>query len=90
MVLSVDRASSRLLPMRIWSPLLSLACIAFVFSMCTSVCPVGVVCFSRIGVQSETPSPHRGARCLSSLSEKLSGWHWSRNCLLYYFAEVFS
>ena len=32
-VLSVDRASSKLLLMRFWSPLLSLACIAFVLSM---------------------------------------------------------
>ena len=47
------------------------------------MCPVGVVFFSRIGVHSEAPSPQRGARCLSSLSEKLSGWHWSRDCLLY-------
>ena len=67
MVLSVDIASSRLLLTRCWSPLLSLACIALVFSICTSVCPADVVCFSRIGVQSETPSPHRGARCFSSL-----------------------
>jgi len=72
-VLSVDIASSRLLLMRCWSPLLSLACIALVFSMFTSVCPADVVCFSRIGVQSETPSPHRGAKCYNSLSEKLSG-----------------
>jgi hypothetical protein len=89
MVLSVDRASSILLLMRFWSPLMSLACIAFVFSMWTYVCPVGVVCFSRIGVQSETPSPHRGARCLSSLSKKLSGWHWYRNRLLYSFCGRF-
>ncbi len=82
-VLSVDRASSRLLLIRFWSPLLSLACISFVFSMWTFVCLVGVVCFSRIGVQSEAPSFQRGARCLSSLSEKLGGWHWSRSCLLY-------
>ncbi len=32
-VMSVNRASSRLLLMRFWSPLLSLACIAFVLSM---------------------------------------------------------
>ena len=44
------------------------------------MCSIGVVCFSRIGVQSETPSPHRGASCLSNLFEKLSGWRWSRNC----------
>ena len=53
------------------------------------MCLVGVVCFYRIGVQSETPSSHRGARCLSSLSEKLSGWCWSRNCLLYFFRKFF-
>jgi hypothetical protein len=38
-VLSVDRASSRLLLTRWRSPLFILACIAFVFSMCTLVCP---------------------------------------------------
>ena len=75
MVLSVDIASSRLLLMRCRSPLLSLACIAFVFSMCTYVCPADVVCFSRIGVQSVTPSSHRGAMCFSSLSENLSVRH---------------
>jgi hypothetical protein len=53
------------------------------------VCLVGIVCFSRIGVQSETPSPQKGARCISSLSEKLSGWHWSRSCLLYSFCGSF-
>ncbi len=46
----VDMASSRLLLMRCWSPDLRLALIAFVLSMCTSVCLVGVMCFSRIGV----------------------------------------
>ena len=51
--------------------------------MCTSVGPADVSCFSRIGVQSETPSPHRGAKCFSSLSEKLSGWHWFRSYLSY-------
>ena len=84
-VLSVDIASSRLLMMRCWSTLLSLACIALVFSLCTSVFPAVVVCFSRIGVQFETPSPHRGATCFSSLSEKLSGRHWFSRCLSYSF-----
>ncbi len=46
----VDMASSRLLLMRCWSPHLKLALIAFVLSMCTSVCPLGVMCFSKIGV----------------------------------------
>ncbi len=49
------------------------------------MCPSGVLCFSRTCVQSKTPSPHRGARYLSSLTAKLSDWHWSRNCLLYPF-----
>jgi hypothetical protein len=53
--------------------------------MCASVCLAGVVCFSRIGVQSVTPSSHRGAKCLSSLSEKLSGRHWFLICLSYSF-----
>ena len=57
--------------------------------MCTYVCPAGVVCFSRIGVQSETPSSHRGTRCFSSLSEKLSGWHWFRSCISYSFVGRF-
>ena len=57
--------------------------------MCTSVCPADVVRFSRIGVQSETPSPHRGARCFSIISEKLSGWRWFRNCLSNYFGGRF-
>ena len=43
-------ASSRLVFMRCWSPHLRLAWIALVLSMMTSVCPVGVMCFSRIGV----------------------------------------
>ena len=51
--------------------------------MYTSVCPSDVVRFSRIGVQSETPSPHGGARCFSSLSHYLSGWQWFRICLVY-------
>jgi hypothetical protein len=53
--------------------------------MCTSVCPAGVVCFSRIGVKSLTPSSNRGAKCFSSLSEKLSGRHWFLICLSYSF-----
>ena len=51
--------------------------------------PADVVCFSRIGVQHETPSPHRGARCCSNLSEKLSGWHWFRSCFSYSFVGRF-
>ena len=57
--------------------------------MCTSVCPASVVCFSRIGVQSVTPSSHRGAKCFSSLSEKLSDRHWFLICLSYSFAGRF-
>ena len=53
--------------------------------MCTSVCPVGVMSFSRIGVQSVTPTFHSGAKCFSTLSEKLSGWHWALICLSYAF-----
>jgi hypothetical protein len=54
------------------------------------VCPSHVVCFSSIGVQSETPSSHRGARCFSNLSEKLSGWHyWFRISLSYSFGGMF-
>ncbi len=68
-------ASYRLLLMRCWSPHLRLAWIALVLSMRISVCPVGVMCFSRIGVQSVTPSSHNGARCFSNLSENLSGRH---------------
>jgi len=89
-VLGVNIASSRLLLMRCRSQLLSLACIALVSSMSNSACPTVVVCFSRIGVQSETPSPHRGAMCFSSLSEKLSGWHWFRRCLSYFLVVGFS
>ena len=57
--------------------------------MCTSVCPSGVVCFYRIGVQSVTPSSHRGAKCFSSLSDKLSGRHWVLMCLSYSFEGKF-
>ena len=57
--------------------------------MCTSVCPSGVVCFSRIGVQSVTPSSHRGVGRFSSLSEKSSGRHWFLICLSYYFGGMF-
>ena len=78
-------ASSRLLLMRCWSPHLRLACIAFVLIMCISVCPVCVVCFSRIGVHSVTPTSHSGAKCFSSLSENLSGRHWFLICLSYSF-----
>jgi len=68
-VLSVVSAVSRLSFGRCWSPLCSLACIAFAFSMYMLVCLSGVVCFYRIGVQSDTPSSHRGGRCLSILSK---------------------
>ena len=88
-VLSVDRARSRLLLMRCWSPLLSLACITCVFSMCTPPIPAGVVCFSRIGVQSVTPSSHNWARCFSNLSENLSGRHWFLICFSDYFRGRF-
>ena len=63
-VLSVDIASSMLLLMRCGSWLLSLACIALLFSMCTSMCLADVVCFSRIGVQSDTTSSHKGSDVL--------------------------
>ncbi len=53
------------------------------------MCHAGVVCFSRIGVQSVTPSSHRGAKCFSSLSEKLSGGHWFIICLSYSFGGRF-
>jgi hypothetical protein len=56
--------------------------------MCTSICPSGVVCFSRIGVQSVTPSFHIRARCFISLSEKLSGSHWFLFCLSYSFGGM--
>ena len=82
-------ASSRLVLMRCWSPHLRLAWIASVLSMKTSMCPVGVMCFSRIDVQSVTPSSHNGARCFSKLSEKLSGRHWFLICLSYYFGGRF-
>ena len=85
MVRRDDMASSRLLLMRCWSPQLSLAWNALVWSMRTSVCPVVVVCFSRIGVQSMTPSSHNGAKCFSNLSENLSGRHWILICLSYSF-----
>ena len=83
----VEMASSSLLLMRCWSPHLSLAWIALVLSMWTSVCLVGVMCFSRIGVQSLTPSSHNGARCLRSRSENLSGKHWSLIFLSYSFGS---
>jgi hypothetical protein len=60
-----------------------------VLSMCTSVCHVGVMCLSRIGVQSVTPTSHRGAKCFSSLSEKLSGRYWALICLSYSFGGRF-
>ena len=69
MVRRVDIASCRLVVMRCWSPHLRLAWIALVLSMMTSVCPVGDMCFSRIGVQSVTSSSHNGARCFNNLSE---------------------
>ena len=50
LVLSVDRASPRLLCIRWRYPLFRLASIAFAFNMYTHVRPVDVVCFSRIGV----------------------------------------
>ena len=78
-------ASSRLLLMRCWSPHLRLAWIVLVWSIRTSVCPVGDMCFSRMGVQFVTPSSHNGARCFSNLSEKLSGRHWFLICLSYSF-----
>ena len=80
-VLSVYSASSRLFFGRCLSPLCSFACIAFAVSMYMSVRPSKVVCFSRIGVQSETPSSHRGASFFNSMSEYLSEWHWFRSCL---------
>ena len=49
-VLSVVSAISRLLLGRCWSPLCSLACIAFAFIMYMLVCPSDVACFSRICV----------------------------------------
>ena len=82
-------ASSRWLLMRCWSPLLRLAWIVLVLSMMTSICLVGVKCFSRIGVQSVTPSSHTGARCFNSLSEKFSGRHWFLICLSYSFGGRF-
>ena len=85
----VDMASSRLLLMRCWSPHLRLAWIALVLSMRTSLCLVGVVCFSRIGVQFVTPSSHNGARCFSNMSKKLSGRHWYLICLSYAFGGRF-
>jgi len=57
--------------------------------MYTLVCPADVVCFSRIGVQSETLSPQRGARFFNSPSEYFSGWHWFRSCLVYSFGGRF-
>ncbi len=83
MVQRVNKVISRLLLMRCWTPHLRLAWIAFVLSMCTSVFPVGVVCLSRIGVPSMTPTSHSGAMCFRSLSEKLSGRHWVLICLSY-------
>jgi len=53
------------------------------------MCPLDVVCFSRIDVQFETPSPHRRARCFLSLSEYLSGWHCFRICLVCSFVGRF-
>jgi hypothetical protein len=85
----VDMASSRLVLMRCWSPHLRLALIAFVLSMCTSMCPVGDRCFYRNCVQFVTPSSHIGAKCLRSLSEKLSGRHWVLICLPYSFGGRF-
>ena len=82
-------ASSILVLMRCWSPLLRLAWIALVLSMMTSICPVGVKCFSRIGVQSVTPSSHSGARCFNILSEKFSGRHWFLISLSYSFGGRF-
>ena len=89
MVRRVDKAISRLLLMRYWSPHLRLAWIAFVLSMCTSVCLADVVCFSRIGVQSVTPSSHNEARCFNNLSQKLSGRHWFLICLSHSFGGRF-
>jgi hypothetical protein len=57
--------------------------------MCTSVCLAGVVCISRIGDESKTPSSRRGAMCFSSLSEKLSDWQWFRSRLSYSFGGSF-
>ena len=50
--------------------------------MHTSMRSVDVVCFPRIGVQSKTPSPHRGTRCFNNLSKYLRDWHWFRICLV--------
>ena len=68
-VLSVVRAVSRLLFGRYWSPSCSLAYTAFAFNMYMPVCPSGVGCFSRIGVQSDTPSSLRGGGCFGILFE---------------------
>jgi hypothetical protein len=62
--LSGDSASSTLLFGRCRSPLCSLACITFEFSMYMLVCPSSVVCFSSFSVQSDTPSSHKGTGVL--------------------------
>ena len=59
-IMSVVKAISILLFGRCLSPLCSLACIAFAFSMYMSVCLSDVVYFSRIGIQTDTPPSHRG------------------------------
>ena len=59
-VMNVVSAISRLLFGGCRSPLCSLTCIAFVFSMYMLVCPSDVVCFSKIIVQTDIPSSHRG------------------------------
>ncbi len=64
-VFCVDRASSRLLLTRCLSPLLSLACIAFVFSTFTSVRHVDVI-FSLGLVSNLRLPPPRGGQSVSA------------------------
>ncbi len=78
-----DNAMSRLLGGHGLSTLCMTADIASALNMKMRVCLSVPVRLSSSGVQSFNPIFHRGARCLSNLSEYLSGWHSFRGCLAY-------
>jgi len=62
--LTLDIAVSRFAVGRALPPLCSLAHAVVAFSMYIWVCPCGAVHFSSNGVQSLTPSSHRGGQVL--------------------------
>ena len=66
--LSVVSAVSKLLFGRCWSPLCSLTCIAFVFSMYMSLCPSGAFVFLGLVSSPILPPPTGGPNVIVSCS----------------------